>query len=179
MTPLAHALCQKAIIGPILWIGSACAFPPSFSDAPIALQRQDTSVVRVFDAPVATSYSLRLVFRSPSAAAYRDDTAAGSFDGRYCGPAVAAIPVDARRTLGRPIPVHVLIREQGSGNIVLDQLFNTLCTTSHDPSTFTRVRTIATVHLDAGRYVAEVRNVDAQAGIAAATTVMLGPGDGK
>nr|WP_314545462.1 hypothetical protein [uncultured Massilia sp.] len=107
------------------------------------------------------------------------DALAASFDGRYCGRGAVAIPDDIKPAFGRPVRVQVLIREQPGGRIVADRLFDTLCTTSYDPSSFTRNRDIGVVHLDAGRDVAEIRNVDADAGLDAEATVALGPPLGK
>lgn len=174
MNPLLHALCQKAVIGPILFVSTACAFPPLFSNAPIALDRENSRVTREFVAPVDSAYSFYFTFKFRSGESYRRDAFAGSFDGRYCGRGATAIPDDVKPALGRPVRVQVLIREQPGGRVVADRLFDTLCTTSHDPSSFTRNRDIGVVHLDAGRYVAEIRNVDAHAGLDAEATVALG-----
>ncbi|MDN4055045.1 hypothetical protein QPK32_18395 [Massilia sp. YIM B02763] len=179
MNPLVHSLCQNSFIGPILFIGTACAFPPLFSDAPLALDRKDARVIRAFVAPVDTAYTFYFAFKFPSQAAYRQDAFAGTFDGRYCGRDAAIVRDEAKPSLGRPVSVQVTIREQANGRIVADRRFETLCTTSHDPSTLVHYRDIGTVRLDAGHYVAEIRNVDAHAGLDANVTVGLGPAAGK
>ena len=84
--------------------------------------------------------------------------------------------------LGRPIPIHVLIREKQTGTVTIDRVFNTLCMTSSGPSGpgFTKTRTAARIQLAAGTYIAEIRNVESQANLdEVRTTVALVPGDAK
>ncbi|VXC05906.1 DUF5625 family protein [Massilia sp. 9I] len=180
MDPLTYSLCHKPVIGMLLFVASACAFPPLLDEAPFALQQAGARLVQDVEAPVGKTYSLNLNFRFRSAAAIRADELVGSSYNAYCGRDYADIPPVPRQDLGRPIPIHVLVRERRTGAVVLDQVFQTLCITSQGGSGYAKTRTAARVALGAGKYTLEVRSLEDQPGLAGVTTtVSLVSGDGK
>ena len=94
----------------------------------------------------------------------------------------ADLPPSFRSGLGRPIPIHVQVREQRSGTVTVDKVFHSLCLSSSGPAAtgYTKHRTAGRLELPAGRYLIEVRNLESQDGLDGVTTaVSLGPGHGK
>lgn len=174
MGPVTYSLCHKPVIGLLMFVASACGFRPLFQDAPFPLQQAQARVVRDFDAPVGKSYSLNLNFEFPSAAAVLADEVAGSRHDESCGRDYADISLAQREGLGRPIPVHVLVRDRQSGDLVLDRVFQTLCITSQGGTGFSKTRTAARIALAAGKYTMEVRSLQDQPGLdGVKTTVSL------
>jgi len=178
--PLIYSLCHKPVLGLMLYITTACAFPPLFHAEPLPLRQAGTTIVKEFEAPVGKPYSLLLVFQFPSPAAIRADEIAGSrYDGN-CRRDYSDIPEPQRAGLGRPIPFHVLIREKKTGTVALDRVFNSLCLTSSSGNGHEKSRTVARFGLAAGTYVAEIRNMQSQPGLDDVTTTMsLVSGDAK
>lgn len=180
MSALAYALCQKPVVGIMMFAASLCAFPPLLHDAPLPLQQAGATLVREIDAPVAKPYFLDIDFAFPSAASLRADQVVGT---RYDETCLRNAP-DLRETqsagLGRSIPLHVLVRDQRSGAVAIDKVFNSLCLTASGGSGFHKVRKAARLDLAAGHYVIEVRNLASQPGLdGVRTTVSLVAGHGK
>jgi hypothetical protein len=183
MDPITYSLCHKPVIGLVLFVASACGFPPLFHDEPFQLQEAGAQLVKEFEAPVSKSYSLALNFGFPTAAASLADEVVGSRHDAACGRDYATISIAQRMGLGRPIPIHVLVREKDSGTVTTDTVFTTLCITSRggEPGGFTKTRTAARLKLDAGKkYIIELRSLEDQAGLdGVRTTVSLYSGDAK
>ena len=146
----------------------------------ILLAQAGARFVREFEAPVSKPYSLLLDFDFPSLAAIRADGVVGSGYHAGCDGEHDSIPRMVRPDLGRVIPIHVVVREKQTGTVTLDQVFETLCKTSSSATGWNKTRTAARFHLDAGKYVIVVRNVEGQAGLdGVETTVMLVSEGGK
>ena len=179
MNPLTYSLCQKPVLGLLMFASSLCVFPPLFQDEPLPLQRT-ASFVKEFEAPVSRPYFLEIGFDFPSLASIRDDQVAGSRYDDNCERDYAAIPQSQRTDLGRPIPLHVLVRDKQSGKVALDKVFNSLCITSTAASGLQKTRTVGRLDLVAGKYMIEVDNVTPQTGLdGVKTTVSLVAGHGK
>jgi len=180
MDPLTYSLCHKPVIGLFMFAASACAFPPLVQELPFALQQAGALASREFEAPVGKPYSLDLHFRFPSAAASLADEVVGSRHDESCGRAYQTISLAQRSGLGRPIPIHVLVREQETGAVALDKVFDTLCITSHGGPGFRKTRTAARFELARGKYILEVRSLESQSGLdGVQTSVSLVSGDRK
>ncbi|GGX75997.1 hypothetical protein GJV26_17775 [Massilia dura] len=178
MGPLIYSLCQQPVLGLILYISTACAFPPLFDAEPFPLRQAGTTIVRQFKAPVGKPYFLMLHFKFPSSDAVHGSEIAGSGYNANCDRDYADIPEPQRAGLGRPIPVHVLIREKQTGMVTVDKVFTSLCVTSWSANE--KSRTVARFELAAGTYIAEIRNMENQAGLDGVTTaVSLVAGQGK
>ena len=97
-----------------------------------------------------------------------------------CGRAYETISTAQRAGLGRPIPVHVLVRERRTDRVVLDKVFTTLCITSRGGPGFRKTRTVARFALARGNYILDVRSLEDQPGLEdVETTVSLVSGDRK
>ena len=182
MGPLLYSLCHKSAIGLALYVVSACAFPPLLRDSALPLQQANARLVAQFEAPVSKPYALILNFDFPSAASVRQDEVVGSNYSASCQSEYAAIPDAHRASLGRPIPIHVRIREKETGTVALDRVVNTLCMTSSGPNGagYRKTRTAARIALAAGNYLAEITNMEAQKGLdGVRTSVALVSGDVK
>ena len=178
MGPLMYSLCQKPVLGLVLYVTTACAFPALFRDAALPLQQADARVVREFEAPVSKSYSLIMNFDFPSREALARDEVVGSSYHAQCDGNRTEIPLLHRAQLGRPIPIHVLIRDKRTGAVVVDRVFDTWCKTS--AGGLGKTRTAGRFALAAGEYVADIRNLASQPGLdGVKTTVALVTGGAK
>jgi hypothetical protein len=178
MGPIAYSLCQKPVLGLVMFLASACAFPPLVDQQALPLQQADARVVTEFEAPVGKTYFLELTFHDGATYGVRSDDIAGSWPYQDCSHDYAAIPAARRATMGPPIPLHVLVREKRTGKVRIDQVFNVQCAVSWGFEIVTR--TAARVTLPAGTYVLEVRNLQSQPWVGKVrTTVSLGPGHMK
>jgi hypothetical protein len=172
-----YSLCQKPVLGLVLYVTTACAFPALFRDAALPLQQADTRVVREFEAPVSKSYSLIMNFEFPSREALARDEVVGSYHPQCDGNRAAILPAH-RAQLGRPIPIQVLIRDKRTGTVVVDKVFDTWCKTS--AGGLVKTRTAGRFALAAGDYVADVRNLAGQPRLdGVKTTVALVTGGAK
>ncbi len=181
MDPLTYSLCQKPVLGLVMFVTSMCAFPPLFHGAALPLQQAGTHLAEEVEAPVGKAYFLELGFAFPSAASFDADEVVGSRYDEVCLRNEAEVPASQRNGLGRPIPIHVQVREQRSGAIIVDKTFHSLCVTSFGgPMAYTKTRTAGRLDLPAGRYRIEVRNLESQAGLdGVKTSVSLVAGHGK
>ena len=119
MNPLTYSLCQKPVIGLIMFASGLCVFPPLFQDESLPLQQAGASLVKEFKVPVSKPYFLEISFEFPSVASIRSDEVAGERYDANCERDYADIPLAQRTGLGRPIPIHVLVREKLSGNVTM------------------------------------------------------------
>lgn len=181
MGPLTYALCKKPVLGLMLFVASACGFPPLFDEAPFPLQEAGARLVQEFEAPVSKPYSLMLHFHFPTAASIRADEVVGDRHDAACERDYATLSIAQRMGLGRPIPVHVLVRDKKTGAVALDQIVDTLCLGAQGGHPrFSKTRTAVRFELAAGSYVIELRNMNQQAGLdGVRTTVSLVSGDRK
>lgn len=182
MGPLTYALCKKPVLGLVMLAASACGFPPLFHDEPFQLQQAGAHLIKEFEAPVSKAYPLALRFHFPTAAASRADEVVGDRSDASCDRDHATISIAQRMGLGRPVPIHVLVREKETGTVTTDAVFNTLCLSSRGGGPgFVKTRTAAYLRLAAGKtYVIELRSMEDQAGLdGVRTTVSLFSGFGK
>lgn len=125
------------------------------------------------------SGSLVLHFHFPDAADSLADQIVGARHDRACGVLrYEEMATGQRHELGRPMPVHVLVRNRQSGAVVVDKAVETLCLRSRggEPG-FVKTRTVTTLPLAVGTYTIELRNLAGQAGLEdVPTTVSLVPG---
>jgi hypothetical protein len=180
MNPLMYSLCHKPVIGLMMFASSLCVFPPLFEDQSLPLQQTGASLIKEFKVPVGKPYFLEIGFEFPSAASIRSDDVAGERYDANCERDYAEIPQAQRIGLGRPIPIHVLVREKLSGNVTMDKVFNSLCIIDTQANPFRKTRTVGRLDLLDGKYVIEVDNIAGQAGLdGVTTTVSLVAGHGK
>lgn len=181
MGPLAYSLCQKEIIGAAMWITGMCAFPPLVAPTPVSLEAPGTILQTEFKAPIDKSYLVALHFTFPSAEARLKDNLVG--DGRsskFCDANIPydSIPPSERQGLGIPIPMKVIVRRQPEGTLVSEDVFNSLCKTSH--SAKDKGRNVGRIQLREGRYRIEVHNLQAQPAFRdIGVEIMLVSGGGK
>jgi hypothetical protein len=167
MGPTAYALCQKPVIGLLMFVSSLCVFPPLVDHAPMSLASAQSSASAAFTVRVEKTYTIELSFAYPDAAALRRDEIVGSRYDSHCGPDVNydEIPLEQRAGLGRPIPVHVVVRRASNRAVVMDQKLTSLCrvSTQFEPPIASRL--LGRVALGQGDYVIEVTNLQTQDGM--------------
>jgi hypothetical protein len=181
MGPITYSLCQKPLIGPVMWITSLCAFPPLFSNESITLSTLESSVSKSFTVPVDKKYPLAVTFEFESVEARRKDEIVGNTFNESCNDNVRyeEIPEGKRAGLGRPIPFKVIVRKAVDQSVVLERTFVSLCETSSD-SKNRKTRTIGLLELPRGEYSAVVTNLQAQPGMERVKTyISLYGGSGK
>ncbi len=89
------------------------------------------------------------------------------------------IPEVQRRGLGQPIRLKAVARKAADRSVVVDQIFESLCVTSHNGMN-AKTRTIGWLALPVGDYIAEVTNLQVQSGLTGVTTtVSIYGGQGK
>lgn len=176
MVPTTYALCQKALIGPAMWIAGLCFFPPLIGNTAFPLNAVGSTVSAPFAVPVDKSYQFVLQFEFSSTEARLQDKIVGSSYRTECDKDPAALT--DKPEFGRPIPIRVVIRNAKDRSIVTDEKFTSLCVLWHVDNK--KTRGIAWVKLTRGEYIAEVTNLTAQDGLASIKTfIALVPGGGK
>lgn len=180
MGPTTYTLCQKPVIGVIMWITTLCSFPPLFKDAPIDLDKAGASISTTFTVPVRKSYPLEINFEFPTVEARLNDNIVGSRYDENCqgGTQYIDIPVSKRVGLGRPIPFRVVIRKESNKAVIVDRIFESLCVASHVGNK--KSRTIGWLDLTEGSYLGEVISLESQSKLEGVkTTISLIAGYGK
>lgn len=167
MGPTTYALCQKPVIGLLMYVSSLCAFPPLVKHAPLPLASAQSSASAAFTVQVEKTYTIVLAFAFPDAAALRRDEIVGSRYDSHCGPDVKydQIPLAQRAGLGRPIPLHVVVRRASDRAVVMDQEMTSLCKVSTQFEPPIASRQIGQIALGRGDYVIDVTNLQAQDGL--------------
>lgn len=163
MGPITYSLCHKEYIGLAMWITGFCAFPPLVPPTEISLKDSGVVLAREFNAPVDKSYLLQLRFVFPSTEIRIKDRLVGDrYIGNHCDSDIAyeAIPEQARRGLGLPIPFKVTVRAEPGGAPVLERTFNTLCHVGHAKND--KYRNVGRFDLSRGTYRIEVHNMEPQ-----------------
>lgn len=181
MGPVAYSLCQKPVIGVVMWLSSLCAIPPLFLNEPISLTSAGGSISKSFDVPVEKRYALVINFEFQSVEQRLNDEIVGNRFDENCSRDVSYenIHPEKRIGLGRPIPVKVLVRNTSKHTVEFERTFNSLCATSHDGAR-SKTRTIGWIDLPRGQYIAELTNLSAQSGLEhVKTSVSLHAGHGK
>lgn len=181
--PTTYALCQKPVIGIAMFVASLCVFPPLILNEPLSLTTAGATAAKEFVATVDKSYLFDLAFEFPSIEAMKRDGVVGTGYSGVCDDAVKYedIATVRREDLGRPVPIRVSIKRKSDGRVVVDQTFVSLCTFGSSGSEHpTKWRKIGRVELTRGKYLVEVTNLEAQAGLdGVATSFSLVGGHGK
>lgn len=162
MNPISYYLCQKPVIGAVMWITTLCSFPPLFSNEPITLLTSGTMVSTAFFAPVDKSYPLAITFEFPSTQARIEDQIIGTRFDQNCDGTTPyeEIPEAKHLGLGRAIPFKVTVRNAKNHLIIHEKIYHSLCATGHSGAKTTR--TIGWLTLKRGKYTIEVTNLYAQ-----------------
>ncbi|MDM1020942.1 DUF5625 family protein [Acinetobacter sp. VNK23] len=160
MNSLTYSLCQKPVIGVVMWMTGLCAFPPLFSSLPIDLTHQGTLASTEFRVKVEKSYHLSLAVEFESTQKRLDDLAIGNHFNQYCTGKINYnnIPPEQKMGLGQPITFQVIIRKADNKQIIFNQQFQSLCSTGHDGKN-KNYRTIGWIPLKQGSYIIEVINL--------------------
>ena len=180
MNPITYSLCQKPVIGVVMWITSLCSFPPLIQDAPISLATAGAKISVAFQVPVDKRYGFDLAFDFPSPEARSMDQIIGSRYDEHCHDPVTieSIPELKREGLGRPIPFRVVILRKSDRTVLIDKALTSLC--SFAGSNNRKLRMIGGVDLARGKYIAEITNLESQAGLESVkTSISLVAGHGK
>lgn len=173
MNSVTYALCNKPVIGSIMWLTTLCSFPPLFSDKPIQLGTENSMVNTVFEAPVKHNYKFKLNFYFVSTDARINDKVVGDRYAKECKSSFKYkdIPENQRYDLGRPIPFQVIIRRESDNSIVLDKVFESKCLIAHAGNR--KTRGFGYVPLEAGKYSIQVINLKKQTGLEQVTSTTL------
>ena len=184
MGPITYSLCQKPVIGFVMFVATLCEFPPLIPNEPFALTTAGTTVTKEFEAPVDKAYSFELVFEFPSGTKRLNDQLVGSWPLEYCGDNVKYediykdIPETQRIKMGHPIPIRIIVRNSVDRSIVVDQSYMTLCSSGFTDTM--KWRPIGRVTLNRGKYIAEITNLQSQPAFNTAKTMFtLVSGHGK
>ena len=176
MGPITYSLCQKALIGPALWIAGLCAFPPLIENTSLPLTTAGATVSAPFTVPVDLRYQFVLQFEFPSTEARLQDTLVGSRYQTECETDPAALA--DKPEFGRPIPLRLIIRNAKDHSLVTDEQVTSLCVLGHAGNK--KSRAVAWVTLSRGDYTAEISNLSAQTGLDDVNTfIALVPGSSK
>lgn len=180
MGPTTYALCQKPIIGVVMWVSSLCVFPPLFTDASISLEMAGAAVSREFTVPVDKRYPFIARFTFPTVEDRIKDEVVGSRFDQYCDGStkLADIPEQRRKGLGQPMPFRIVVKRKTDQATIFDQTFESLCVTGHIDNT--KIRTIGWVDLRQGEYTADIILLESQPGLSGVkATVSLVAGSRK
>ena len=180
MNPITYSLCQKPVIGVVMWITSLCSFPPLIQDEPISLAEAGAKISTTFQAPVDKGYGFDLAFEFSSNEARLKDQIVGSRYDEHCRSPVKfeSIPESKREGLGRPIPFRIVVLRKSDRTVIIDKTLTSLC--SFASSDNRKFRMLGGVELVRGKYIAEVTNLESQAGLdSVKTTISLVAGHGK
>ena len=176
MGPTTYTLCQKAVIGPAMWIVGLCVFPPLISDVSLPLSSAGAAATASFSVPVDKNYQFILEFEFGSTEARLQDKIVGSNYRAECEKEPAALLGNPE--YGRPIPVRVVIRKAQDRSIVVDRNFISLCMLGHMSNK--KSRGVGWVTLARGDYTVEIANLVAQDHLAdIKTSISLVSGSAK
>lgn len=183
MNPTLYALCQKAVVGPALWITGQCAFPPPLPETPITLASPGEVLSQDVELPVTKGYFLSLGVQFPTVEERVDDQLIGA---RYDIPCYGQsarqledVPAERRPDLGRPVKLQVLALNTKDGTVAWQADIASICAAGHDLKR-KKHQVLALVHLTAGRYRLLVRNVEARPDLARLdVSLTLHAGTGK
>ncbi len=180
MNEITYFLCHKPIIGLAMYITSLCAFPPLFSNVPIALSSNQTSTEHTFEAPVATEYTLELVFgySAPieTVNAFIGKESVVNCQARFASERLALAAPNGN---GRQTPLEVILKRIDKPSVEQRFFSSGACS----PSWWRRGevgRTIARTELERGKYTIRVRSlaeVALPSGVQ--STLQLSPSDRK
>ena len=181
--PITLYLCYKPVIGLVMFVLFLCGAPSPFSDEPVDLTITGTTVRQSITIPVEMNYALALTFEFPSDEARLNDQIVGGNYTRSCMGLVSHfdipgieriryedIPDIERRVLGLPIPFKVVVRKETDDSVIVDQTFESLCTTGWSEKK--KYRDIAWLQLPSGYYIVEVTNLHGQPDLTGVKTTL-------
>ncbi|MEO6281366.1 hypothetical protein [Roseateles sp.] len=182
MNPTLYALCQKAIVGPALWITGQCEFPPPLPETPVTLAAPGQVLSQEFDVPVTKGYFLSLGVQFPSLEDRLSDRLIGAqYDVPCYGQGVKQLedfPAEKRTDLGRPVRLEVKALNVKDGAAAWQADIASICIAGHDLKR-KKLQVLALIPLAEGRYRLQVRNVEARpdlAGLDVSLTLHAGSG---
>lgn len=163
MSPTLLALCQKAVIGPALWITGQCAFPPPLPATAIQLDTAGLVLSQEVEVPVSMGYFLSLGVEFASVEDRLNDRLIGSqYDVPCYGPdarQMSDFPVEQRRDLGRPVRLQVSVLDARQGAVAWKADLASICRAGHDLKR-KKLQVLALAPLAEGRYRVLVHNVE-------------------
>lgn len=173
MNPTLFALCQKQVLGPVLWITSLCVFPPPLPETPISVSAPGQVLSAQFEVPVSKGYFFSLTVQYPSVQARLNDSLIGAKYDVPCygkdAKTVEDFSKDRREDLGKPIKLHVTVKQLPDGTVVYDKDIASICRAGHDLAT-KKLQVLALAQLAEGKYSVEVKNLEARPDLAGLTT---------
>lgn len=180
MGPVTYALCQKPVIGLLMYMSTLCAFPPLILEEPLSLASAGASVSKAFVVPVDKTYWFDLAFEFSSMEALTRNPMYKPRYGCAAGAAAEDTPTERGKDAGA-IPIHVSIRRQSDGRVIVNKTLMSRCQFAMSGGEHpTLWQEIGRVELTPGKYVAEVSNLEAQPGLdGVKTSFSLVGGHGK
>ena len=170
MNPTLYALCQKAVLGPILWISGQCAFPPLLPETSISLDAPGLVLTKEFEAPVSKNYFLSLHVEFESVQQRLNDTLIGSKYDVPCygnnAKSAADFPAGRQSDLGKPVKLHVKVLRLPSETIAWESDIASICRAGHNLKA-KKLQVLALTHFDQGKYRITVQNTEARPDLAA------------
>lgn len=170
MNPTLYALCQKAVLGPVLWISGQCSFPPLLPEFPVSLHAPGLILTKEFEAPVSKKYFLSFHVEFPSVEQRLNDTLIGSrFDVTCYGDEAkkaSDFPAERQSDLGRPVKLHAKVLRLPSNTVAWEADIASICRAGHDLNA-KKLQVLALLHLTQGKYRIDVMNVEARPDLAA------------
>ena len=155
MGPITYALCQKPVIGLMMWATSLCQFPPLISNTPFSVTEINNTVIKSFEVPVDKRYTLKMDFDFVSRDAYKADLNIGTRSHQHCFDETPyqEIPRSERKGLGQPLDFKLTIKDKNQ-KVVIKKSFSSLCISSYRPPI--KRRTLTHVNLTEGSYTLEL-----------------------
>jgi len=182
VNPTLFALCQKAVVGPALWITGQCHFPPPLPETPVTLASPGQVLSQEIDVPVTTGYFLSLAVQFPTVEERVNDQRIGGRNNAPCyGPEARRLedfPAEERTDFGHPVKLQMTALNVKDGTVAWQADIASLCQTGHDLKS-KKHQVLALVPLAEGRYRLQVRNVEARpdlAGLGVFLTLHAGTG---
>jgi hypothetical protein len=165
MNPTLYALCQKPVIGAVLWISTLCSFPPLLETAPISVGTSGTVLSARFEAPVSKAYFLSAIFTFPSTDARIKDTLIGSQSGEPCygkaGKQYDDFPEASRPSLGRPLRLRITVKNLSTNSTAYEQNVASVCQAGHNGASI-KTQVLALIELQEGTFTIEVKNLESR-----------------
>lgn len=182
MNPALFALCQKPVLGPLLWITSQCVFPPPLPETPVSLSAPGQVLSAQFDVPVSKGYFLSLAVGFPSIEARLNDNRIGAkYDvpcyGKYAK-TVEDFPKARHEDLGKPVRLQVVVKKLPDGTVIFSKAIASICRAGHDLAT-RKIQVLAHAEFSEGKYLIEVTNIEARPDLADLTTSLKIDSGGK
>jgi hypothetical protein len=151
-----------------MFLASLCAFPPLILNEPLSLTSAGSVASKKFVVPVDKAYVFDLAFEFSSKKAFNQRHVLDSEYGIGCqdDSTVEEMNAERRGDANGAIPIHISIRRQSDGRLLVDRTFISRCKFAVSGSEHPTVwQKIGQVELKRGTYYAEVTNLEPQAGL--------------